>query len=88
MERNVRAYLAEIGRRGGRKSRRALDPRTAQAMVQVREARRMYRRFFAECFWSFDPDYQIGLSDLAWVAEQLRKHGGREAWDAAEKLCH
>ena len=88
MERNVRAYLAEIGRRGGRKSRRALDPTTARAMVQVREARRMYRRFFAECFWSFDPDYQIGLSDVAWVAEQLRKHGGREAWDAAGKLCH
>lgn len=88
MERNVRAYLAEIGRRGGRKSRRALDPPTARAMVQVREARRMFRRFYAECFWSFDPDYQIGLSDVAWVAEQLRKHGGREAWDAAGKLCH
>ena len=88
MERNVRAYLAEIGRRGGRKSRRALDPPTARAMVQVREARRMFRRFYAECFWWFDPDYQIGLSDVAWVAEQLRKHGGREAWDAAGKLCH
>ena len=88
MERNVRAYLAEIGRRGGRKSRRSLDPTTARAMVQVREARRMYRRFFAECFWSYDPDYQIGLKDVAWVAEQLRKHGGREAWDAAGKLCH
>jgi hypothetical protein len=88
MERNVRAYLAEIGRRGGRKSRRVLDPTTARAMVQVREARRMYRRFYAECFWSYDPDYQIGLNDVAWVAEQLRKHGGREAWDAAGKLCH
>ncbi len=87
MERDVKAYLAEIGRRGGRKSRRVLDPKTARAMVRVREARRMYRRFHAECFWSFDPDYRIELSDIAWVAEQLRKHGGREAWDAAVKLC-
>ncbi len=47
----------------------------------------MYRRFHPECFWSFDPDYQIGLSDVAWVAQQLRKHGGREAWEAAGKLC-
>ena len=84
----MKAYLAEIGRRGGRKSRRVLDPQTARAMVRVREARRMYRRFHTECFWSFDPDYRVGLSDVGWVAEQLRKHGGRDAWEAAGKLCH
>jgi hypothetical protein len=87
MKPEVRAYLAEIGRRGGRKSRRALDPETARAMVRVRQARRKYRHFHAECFWSYDPYYRIGMSDVAWVAEQLRKHGGREAWEAARKLC-
>ena len=87
MERSVKTYLAEIGRRGGRKSRRVLDPETARAMVRVREARRMYRRFHAECFWSFDPEYRVGSSDVGWVAEQLRKHGGRDAWEAAVKLC-
>jgi hypothetical protein len=83
----VRAYLAEIGRRGGRKSRRALDSETARAMVLVREARRAYRRFHARCFWSFDPGYSIGPSDVAWVVEQLRKHGGRDAWEVSRKLC-
>mgnify|MGYP001604034677 CR=1 FL=1 len=87
MERRVREYLAEIGRRGGRKSRRDLDPETARMMVRVREARRMYRRFHTGCFWSFDPDYQVRSSDVAWVAEQLRKHGGREAWEAAGNIC-
>ena len=87
MKLEVKAYLAEIGRRGGRKSRRALEPDTARAMVRVREARRMYRRYHAECFWSFDPEYRIGLSDISWVADQLRKHGGRDAWEAAGKLC-
>jgi len=48
----------------------------------------MYRRFHSECFWSFDPDYRIGSSDIDWVAAQLRKHGGRNAWEAAGKLCH
>ena len=43
MQKSVKAYLAEIGRRGGRKSRRALDPETARAMVRVREARRARR---------------------------------------------
>jgi len=84
----VSAYLADIGRRGGRKSRRTLDPETARAMVRVREARRAFRRFQAECFWSFDPDYVVGQTDVAWVVEQLRKHGGREAWEVAGKLCH
>lgn len=83
----MREYLAEIGRRGGRKSRRALTPETAQAMVRVREARRAYRRFHTRCFWSFNPDYDIGLSDVSWVARQLRKHGGRDAWEVARNLC-
>ena len=87
MEPKVKAYLAEIERRGGKKSRRALTPETARDMVRVREARRVYRRFHATCFWSFDPTYRIGRSDIAWVAEQLRKHGGRDAWEIASKLC-
>ena len=87
MKREVKAYLAEIGRRGGRKSRRVLRPDQARAMVRVREARRAYRRFHALCVWSFDPDYPVGASDIAWVAEQLRRHGGRDAWECASSLC-
>lgn len=87
VESSVRSYLAEIGRRGGRKSRRALDSETARAMVRVREARRAYRCFHAECFWSFDPEYRVGPADVAWVADRLRRHGGRAAWEVAGKLC-
>ena len=36
----LKQYLAEIGRRGGIRSRRALDPETARRMVRIREARR------------------------------------------------
>jgi len=87
MDANVKAYLAEIGRRGGRNSRRDLDSETARAMVRVREARRAYRRFHAGCFWSFDPDYQVGPADVAWVADRLKRHGGRDAWETASRLC-
>lgn len=83
----IRAYLATIGARGGRKSRRTLDPQTARGMVQVREARRAYRRYHATCFWSYRPDLVIGLDDVPWVADRLRKHGDREAWRLAERLC-
>ena len=87
MDRKIRDYLAEIGRRGGRASKRPLSADEARAMVAVREARRAYRRFYAQCFWSYAPDLRITSLDVPWVAEQLRKHGGREAWDAAARLC-
>lgn len=87
MNRSVKRYLAEIGRKGGTVSRRRLDPETARNMVRVREARRAFKRFFARCFWSFDPDYRITLADVPWVAEQLMKHGGREGWEWGARLC-
>jgi hypothetical protein len=82
----VRTYLAQIGARGGRASRRTLDPAVARDMVRVREARRAYRRYRAQCFWSYRPDLEIGLADVPWVAEQLMKSGDRAAWLIAHKL--
>ena len=76
---NAQKYLADIGRRGGRESRRKLDPETARAMVRVREARRAYRKFYAMCFWSYRKDLRIGLADVDWVAETLRKNGDMRA---------
>ena len=83
----VHDYLAHIGRRGGTKSRRTLDPETARNMVRVREARRAYRTYYTSCFWSYRPDLTITRSDVVWVAEQLMKHGDRAAWLIAAKLC-
>ena len=87
MDERTRAYLAKIGREGGRKSRRTLDPETARDMVRVREARRAYRRFHTSCFWSYRLDLEIGLEDVTWVAETLMKHGNREAWRIGRSLC-
>ena len=41
---DLKQYFAEIGRRGGIRSRRILEPETARRMVQIREARRVARR--------------------------------------------
>ncbi len=83
----IRDYLSEIGSRGGRKSRRVLDPETARSMVRVREARRAFRRFYTTCFWSYRSDLEIGIADVPWVAEQLMKYGNREAWRVGTRLC-
>jgi general stress protein YciG len=37
---NIKKYLAEIGRKGGQKSRRALTPEQARKMVEAREAKK------------------------------------------------
>lgn len=84
---DIKRYLAEIGARGGRKSRRTLSSEDARAMVKVREARRAFRRFRTRCFWSARPDLEIGIDDVPWVAEQLMKHGDREAWHIGARLC-
>jgi hypothetical protein len=87
MDDSVREYLAAIGRKGGRISRRKLDSSEARNMVKVRQARRAYKKFHAQCFWSYQPDLKITAADVPWIAEQLMKKGGREAWLVGGKLC-
>ena len=87
MDNTIHEYLAEIGRRGGRRSRRTLDPETARAMVRVREARRAFREFYADCFWYCRKDLEIGPADVEWVAETLKKNGDMKAWRMAGRLC-
>lgn len=87
MDETTRSYLARIGRKGGRKSRRKLDPETAREMVRIREAKRAFRRFHASCFWSSPADLAVGREDIPWVAESLMKYGDREAWRIGRSLC-
>lgn len=87
MNEQVRNYLAEIGRRGGKRSKRVLSPEAARDMVRVREARKAFKRFHTLCFWYTSPDLTISKEDVSWVAETLKKNGNRDAWEVAERLC-
>lgn len=87
MDHAVKQYLSGIGRRGGKVSRRSLSSVTAREMVRVREARRAYKQFHTQCFWSFDPNYRVTARDLLWVAERLQTHGGRIGYELGAKLC-
>lgn len=88
MDAQLKSYLSEIGRKGGRRSRRSLSSEEARQMVRVREARRLYRMFHDRCFWNAPSDLLIGRDDIDWVARKLRENGGRAGWVAAYKLCH
>jgi len=82
----IRRYLAEIGSRGGRKSRRALSPEAARNMVRVREARRAFRRYRLQCFASHPADLTITIAEVPWVAEQLLRFGDSSARALASRL--
>ncbi len=87
MDPAVKQYLSAIGRRGGRNGRRRLTAAQARDMVKVREARRAFRNFQTQCFWSFDPNYLVTLADVPWVAKQLMAYGGQAGWKTGAKLC-
>ena len=83
----VSAYLAEIGRKGGVKSRRSLSPDQARNMVRIREAQRAFHRFYAQCFWYLRQDMKVTSADIPEIVRGLRQNGGREGFLLAAKLC-
>ncbi len=83
----IHAYLSQIGRTGGRKSRRHLSSEDARKMVRLREARRAFRMFHAQCFWHMPEDMPITQHDLPAIIRGLRTNGGRRGYQAADRLC-
>jgi hypothetical protein len=86
-DKNVKAYLAEIGRKGGKKSRRKLTAEQSREMIRVRESQRAFRRFYAQCFWYMREDLRVSGADIPEIVRGLRQYGGREGFLLAEKLC-
>ena len=82
----LREYLSRIGRKGGLRSRRELSPEQARDMVRVREARRAFRAFHAQCFWYLRPDLVATLDDVPEIVRGLRRHGGRKGLLIAARL--
>ena len=83
----LKAYFARIGRKGGSRSHRSLSSADARDMVRVREARRAFRDFYAQCFWYLHPDLQVTLRDVPEIARGLRQNGGRQGFLVAARLC-
>lgn len=87
MNKTISKYLSKIGSKGGLKSKRKLPSHLAKNMVKVREARKAFKKYYHQCFWSFDPNYKIGAKDVNWVSEQLMKNGDQALWQIGMKLC-
>ena len=55
-------------------------------MVRVREARRAFRNFHAQCFWYLRPDLVVRLDDIPEIVRGLRQHGGQKGFLIAARL--
>ena len=45
-----------------------------------------YRAYLDTCFWSYAPDVPIGMQDIPWVVEGLKKEGDRRAYNWARRI--
>ena len=50
-------------------------------------ARRAFKEFYAQCFWSADPDHFVVEADLPWIIRNLRQNGGHRGYRIVAELC-
>lgn len=79
--------MAQIGSKGGSKSKRKLSAEDARMMVKLREARRAYKKYYAMCFWHMKEDLIPKRKDLSIIAKYLKRYGDRQAYIIGRKLC-
>ena len=50
-------------------------------------ASRVFKEWFARCFWSWDPHVIISKDNLPQLIRDLRLNGGHEGYRIAARLC-
>ena len=58
---------------------------TAQS-DRLKLAQQAFRDYFAQCFWSSDPDLQITEDLIPFVIRGLRHYGGHKGYKVAAEL--
>jgi hypothetical protein len=53
---------------------------------RIELARRLYREFYAACFWHLKPDLVVTEDMIPIIVQGLRTHGGRRGFLAAAQL--
>jgi hypothetical protein len=63
---------------------------TADADAQARRvelARRAFKEFYAQCFWSSDPNLVVREEHIPLIMRNLRLHGGHRGYRIVAELC-
>jgi hypothetical protein len=62
----------------------------SDAELQARRldlARRAFKEFFTQCFWSYDPNLVVTEEHIPLVIRELRHYGGHKGYRIAAELC-
>ena len=54
---------------------------------RVELARQAFKEFYAQCFWSYRADAEIGAEDIPWIICELRHYGGAKGYRAVTEIC-
>lgn len=60
---------------------------TAVRQRRLDLARKAFREFYAQCFWSYREDADITEDKIGFVIRGLREHGGLAGYEVAAELC-
>ncbi len=61
------------------------DAEASQRRLEL--ARKAFKDFYAQCFWSYRPDAEITKEKISFVVRGLREHGGLAGYRVAAELC-
>jgi hypothetical protein len=50
-------------------------------------ARKAFKEFYAQCFWSYREDAEITEEDIPWVLRELRHNGGHRGYRLVGEIC-
>jgi hypothetical protein len=54
---------------------------------RLEQARRAFKEFYAQCFWSYRQDAEITEADIPWIIRELRYYGGARGYQAVAEIC-
>ncbi len=66
------------------------SPASPPADVQARRvelAQRAFKDFFAQCFWSCDPNLVVTEKHIPLIMRELRHNGGHKGYRIVAELC-
>jgi hypothetical protein len=63
----------------------ASDTTARQRRLEL--ARKAFKEFCAQCFWSYREDAEITEEDIPWVLRELRLNGGHCGYRVAGEIC-
>lgn len=61
--------------------------KSIENVEKLLKAQAAYEKFRTQCFWSCKKNLTLKNNDISWVAEGLRKNGGKEGFLIAGELC-